>query len=362
LANFSFKEEEMLSKRNISIALLLAVSLFLAVPHADAGFAVRLEKEVPKKVIRGIHPISVAIYDSRAAASPVATQTFSSGELMISVLETLSGAAMYRVRMDFTATEPLTMGMDLWWEFSLGGNVIGKRERVPQSAWSLFSVDADMTTGIPFTARNLEFCDGTNNGALWYDTAGGGIHICIDDGVIEIFAGAGTIEWRHVIFHTSKTFLGSALGGLSGADAKCQAAGDAGSATSSMGATWKALLSSSTVNAKDRVTITAPIVRVDKIPVAAGAVDLWDGTIQNPISMTEHNISGSVSVWTGTWKDGTALHTQCSDWLGDAASSAVAGAVSSVPFWMYSFYQNCGTGSSALYCISSEPVATSILP
>jgi hypothetical protein len=69
---------------------------------------------------------------------------------MVSLLDTLGGAPMYRVRMDFTSTDALTLAMDLYWEFWLGGQLMGKREKVPQSAVALFAaeaLDADMLDG-----------------------------------------------------------------------------------------------------------------------------------------------------------------------------------------------------------------------
>ncbi|MFO0674362.1 MAG: DUF1554 domain-containing protein [Polyangiaceae bacterium] len=65
-------------------------------------------------------------------------------------------------------------------------------------------------------------------------------------------------EKGHRIFLTSTVYDGN-LGGLAGADAKCQARADA----ASLGGTWKAILSTRTVDARDHVDGTVPRYNVD---------------------------------------------------------------------------------------------------
>lgn len=73
------------------------------------------------------------------------------------------------------------------------------------------------------------------------------------------------------VFVTSTSQSGQ-LGGLSGADALCQTRANAGG----LGSTWKAWLSTSSVNAKDRV-VDATYVRLDGVVVASNKADLTDG-------------------------------------------------------------------------------------
>lgn len=136
-----------LRKGLICAAAVLLATAFAA-PPADAGYAIRLEKEVLTSAVGGASPLAVRLYASRAAASPVAAQNFRRPQLIVSMVRSVSGAPMYRVRLDFTNTTALTRGMDLWWELWAGGSRLGIREPVPQSAWALFAVDADTVDGL----------------------------------------------------------------------------------------------------------------------------------------------------------------------------------------------------------------------
>src|SRR5262249_60557677 len=82
-----------------------------------------------------------------------------------------------------------------------------------------------------------------------------------------------------LVFVSSTTYTGN-LGGLSGADAKCQSlatsAGHAG--------TFKAWLSDDVTDAKSRLThSTMPYVLVDGTIVATGFTDLTSGTLRHAI-------------------------------------------------------------------------------
>ena len=124
-----------------SFAFALAGTLVWAAV-CQAGFAIRLEKEVPQSSVTSVNPIVASIFASQTAVDPVATQTFRVSDLTLSMVESVGGEPIYRLRLDFTETDALTIAMDLYWEFSLGGTKIGKREKVPQSAASIFSVEA----------------------------------------------------------------------------------------------------------------------------------------------------------------------------------------------------------------------------
>jgi hypothetical protein len=85
------------------------------------------------------------------------------------------------------------------------------------------------------------------------------------------------------IFLTSTVYSGD-LGGLAGADATCQARADA----ANLGGTWRAILSTRQVDARDHVDGSFPRVNVDGSPVL-GANEMfsdspYDGyALQNPI-------------------------------------------------------------------------------
>lgn len=130
-----------------AVAVLCVLSLMLMAASPARGFALRLEKDVPESSITGKPTIKVQLYASSSAANSVATQFLNPRAVWVSVYTNLVGEKLYRVRLDFTETAALTSAMDLWWEFSISGNLVGSREPVPQAAWSLFAVEADTLDG-----------------------------------------------------------------------------------------------------------------------------------------------------------------------------------------------------------------------
>jgi hypothetical protein len=75
------------------------------------------------------------------------------------------------------------------------------------------------------------------------------------------------------------------------------------------GATWKAIMSTPTVNAVDNAPTYSdvPIYNTHGDRVANNSADLWDGSIRNPIQYNENGeLYTDSSVWTNTYYDGTA--------------------------------------------------------
>jgi hypothetical protein len=158
------------------------------------------------------------------------------------------------------------------------------------------------------------------------------------------------------VFVTSQIYTG-ALGGLSGADAKCQALAGA----AALPGTFKAWLSDPTGSPSTRFThSTTPYVLVDGTVIANDWAQLTSGAILHAIdkselngtpghdtSMGACNIPASATIiWTSTKKDGTDVPgTDCSGW-----TSAVMNAPSE---WGrddatdYGWSQWCSSGSCA---------------
>jgi hypothetical protein len=166
------------------------------------------------------------------------------------------------------------------------------------------------------------------------------------------------------IFVTSKGFDGN-LGGLSGADAKCQMLADA----AGLGGTYKAWLSDSTTSAKDRLAHSAtPYVLVNGGTVADDWNDLTSGGPKIEIWVTEtngavnyNNVScGSATsmVFTGTWPDGSKAvgigYSNCSDWTSNVGDQwAVVGGSNffAGPSWTDGCIIGACANSSGLYCL-----------
>jgi hypothetical protein len=118
------------------------------------------------------------------------------------------------------------------------------------------------------------------------------------------------------VFVTHDRFSGD-LGGLAGADAKCQDAASGFDIASSSGV-FRAWLSDETTDARDRITPSAgPYVLVDGLTVVADDFDdLITGDLLAPIDQAADGFvvppfDGSVfsHVWTSTGNDGTLLST-----------------------------------------------------
>jgi hypothetical protein len=118
-----------------------------------------------------------------------------------------------------------------------------------------------------------------------------------------------------LVFTTSETYTGD-LGGLAGADAKCQALAE----TAGLWGTFKAWLSDSSATASERLNhSTVPYMRTDGRIVATDWVDLTDGTINVALSVDENGTainSGWGYAWTWTTADGSGGTPgwNCRDW------------------------------------------------
>lgn len=162
-------------------------------------------------------------------------------------------------------------------------------------------------------------------------------------------------EFRRV-FVTSKVFTGD-LGGLAGADQKCQDAANA----ATLPGIYKAWLSVSGESAADRFFHSlVPYRLINGEDVAKDWDDLTDETLLSPIYLSEFNGTPGTGVhscapakwiaWTGTSPSGAPDPTEhfCTDWIGTGEGRA--GWVGEVQFtWTQSCSAPC-QDQAALYC------------
>ena len=136
---------------------------------------------------------------------------------------------------------------------------------------------------------------------------------------------AGTsLPGVNVVFVTSATYDGSINGndGLAGADEQCATL--ASSAHLPAG-TYKAWLSTSTVDSVSRLGAAREFVRVDGAPIADQISDLTAGKILNPIDLDESGADirqdENSDVWTGSTNTGTSSpYDACMDWTSISGS------------------------------------------
>lgn len=101
------------------------------------------------------------------------------------------------------------------------------------------------------------------------------------------------------------------------------AANASSAATSVLGINWVAIASTDVVDARDNtntnpnVSAGIPVYRLDGVRIADDYADLWDGTIQNPLFVTETLTTiGNSGVWTGSNVNGTGDPTHSLDGTG----------------------------------------------
>lgn len=122
------------------------------------------------------------------------------------------------------------------------------------------------------------------------------------------------------MFITATAYQGN-LGGLTGADAKCQAAADA----ADLPGTYKAWLADTTGTPSTRFYQSpGPYRLVNGTTIANNWADLTDGALLAPINLTETNTPNDYRAWTNATPNGaltiSASDFSCTNW------STIAGA------------------------------------
>ncbi len=116
---------------------------------------------------------------------------------------------------------------------------------------------------------------------------------------------------------------------------------------------WMALASASITgkNANERIGTDSPalyLVSGDK--VADGGLDLWDGTIDHAINVTELGTTYNGNVWTGTHYNGVGIHRLGGTYVQYGLSTDVDGD------WMFYAYTGA-LGPLPIYAVSSVVTA-----
>ena len=156
---------------------------------------------------------------------------------------------------------------------------------------------------------------------------------------------------RKKVFHLLNGALGAIRDandtrmGLEVADAKCTTAGQMHG-----GGQWRAWLSSSSVNAIDRLADVGPWYRLDQ---QTKLFDNLAAITQGPLVRIEEPSDTLVDTrnlfWTGTLLDGTASTANCTDWTDYVGVMATAGRVDTAgPGWVAPTLQSCSTYLSLL--------------
>lgn len=171
----------------------------------------------------------------------------------------------------------------------------------------------------------------------------------------------GTLVENYRIFVSSVEYSGN-LGGLAGADAKCQSLASAAGLTR----TYKAILSSSSVNAVDRInkSLTGKVIMIQnggsEIQVASSIAALFDAAslnLQHFINLDEAGLTQTGSAFTGSANDGTKISADsgsfCGDWTNTSDDSYVGSLEDSDGTWLNQSDASCSVGNEKrLFCLS----------
>ena len=158
-----------------------------------------------------------------------------------------------------------------------------------------------------------------------------------------------------IVFALTNTVLQGNLGGLSGADNLCNNRAQ----TAGLNGTYIAWLSTSTINAKDRIAdviyalpnnLGEPVIKV-----IGGKADLSTGDISHQINRTAYGVefTSNGAIWTGTDEYGnTVANSNCNSWT--SSSSGVLGTIGrsyAKDFrWTNSGNASCNDDAYAIYC------------
>ena len=141
--------------------------------------------------------------------------------------------------------------------------------------------------------------------------------------------------------------------GIAAGDAICRARATAAGLANATH--FKAWLSDSTTNAKDRISGNGPWVRLDGVLIASSKADLLDGSFFTSINVTETMVYYSAwdNVWTGTGTDGNKTSDNCSNWASSSSgSSGRTGSGNHAGLgWTDAWSEPCDGDYRSLYCI-----------
>jgi hypothetical protein len=150
------------------------------------------------------------------------------------------------------------------------------------------------------------------------------------------------------VFLTSTLYDGK-LGGLTGADQKCQQKAD----SLKLGGSFKAWLSDTKTSAASRLTHwTGPYKTMGGVEIAENWADLTDGVLKSPLNLDEFGYPVSWDVWTNTSETGEILGTEdCIGWTSNISYVGKVGSSSRIDLrWTNNSSSTCNY-TRRLYCV-----------
>ncbi len=208
--------------------------------------------------------------------------------------------------------------------------------------WLLACGDSDGTAGGGMAGQN----QGGEGGAATGGAGAGG-----EAGQAQGGAGGsgGSAPIGGRVFASSATYDG-VLGGISGADDRCQALADA----AGLGGTFRAWIGDTQGNGPltNFTRSTVPYTLIGGDVIAQDFDDLVDGALAGPITRDENGAligAAMTFAWTGTMANGMAGSPCCTDWSSTEAGGWVGSIIATDDTWSFVGGSPC-TGVARLYC------------
>ena len=119
---------------------------------------------------------------------------------------------------------------------------------------------------------------------------------------------------------------------------------------------YRAILSISGDNARDRLSVSGPVYNLHGTLLAARQADLFDGNLAAPVAYDEYGslISQNLDVWSGSTSIGSAAGQACRDWdnVSGGASGRVGGVLNSGGAWLSTGLSKACNLGARLYALS----------
>ncbi len=181
------------------------------------------------------------------------------------------------------------------------------------------------------------------------------------------------VLYQHKVFITNNTYSISAgaepnpgasnFGGLSSADLQCTRRANAAGLVPGWNGTdriYKALISTNTVNARDRVVIQGRVINMGPVGtevLAENGESFWDGSIDNAVQYNEFGTTLAVNTpfWTGSDFNGYASSQNCQNWSQTISQIGSVGYSSATSLWFNQAQLPCGQ-ARRLICIGPAEV------
>lgn len=199
----------------------------------------------------------------------------------------------------------------------------------------------------------------------WIDSGSHTLKVRARDGAGNVDGSPASYSWTSALANLAFIAHGNTtnLGGLAGGDNLCASAAQA----AGFQGTYRAWLSTTTVNAVDRLGTARGWVRPDGKPFADTIANLVAGKIYYPLALDAAGVFTDYVIMTGTGADGkyNAAHGACLDWTSiDNTATAAAGlSTRTSRFWTQDEGGTigCGTFFGDIYCLGIDQT-TQITP